>query len=513
MPRKKNPNPRHLPENSQLISQNQLSDIESLESDIDLNELPGEQLLQLENIVSEGEDGEWDDKIPQPEPKKKKIKNALKKLKSDSSGISKPRPKRRRRAPLKLDPTPSNISEKKALRASLPTKKYDYVDNNNNVVTPTTTTTTTKTAREKMDDKRKKRQRENYRKRRDGKYPNEKYYKNWDERKLFQISFRKGWSLWREGKNPPKDRLWADEYIASQYRPNYRMKGTQEKPTLKGKEKMYRRVKLDEKGIQKISDWKKRKIARKGRMMTAPTDGATANNFRNYKKVMVAKRNYFVDKEGRYRCGYCDAWFSGASGIWYHLKNNHNMETNTYDTDKKKNTRDANLLLGFAKGAQEEENIKNQIKKVIINKLKSLFTQLKNPSGADIFIELIENDEVYGKLIIDETKRYILKTSIRDKNEIKKITLDFLETLALIKKNHSQEELDLLDGFVIEELSEDDADFKDDDGNDVKIVASKNPFQGGRRRTRRKSRSRKRRKTKRKKKRNKRNKRKTKKRR
>ena len=52
---------------------------------------------------------------------------------------------------------------------------------------------------------------------------------------------------------------------------------------------------------------------------------------------------------------------------------------------------------------------------------------------------------------------------------------------------------------MIEELSEDDADFKDDDGNDVKIVASKNPFKKGGRRTRRrrrKKRTKKRRKSK-----------------
>ena len=69
---------------------------------------------------------------------------------------------------------------------------------------------------------------------------------------------------------------------------------------------------------------------------------------------------------------------------------------------------------------------KNTIINAIINKLRSLFRQLKNPEGADIFIELIRNDEVYGKIIIDETKEYIKKTSTRDKSKIKQITLDFL---------------------------------------------------------------------------------------
>ena len=451
MPRKKNPNPRHLPENSQLISQNQLSDIESLESDIDLNELPREQLLQLENIVSEGEDEEWDDRyskgtksreeleaqLKKGREIREKYQKALKEVRLGKTGgpsdVSKAnrRSKRRKITPQRHDPTPLTIKEKQVMRETLPTKEYEYLDNNNNIVKPPAITTTTTTTTTSKKQKGYTGQKGSYEIRKDGKY-------------YCLLCDAGGWA--------GPSGVW------------YHMKN--------------------------YHGAKTRNYVRK------------ANN----KKFQFVKgpynRFYFMDN-GRYNCALCDASFDTASGIWSHLKNSHPRQAYQFQKEvlknpENKNKMEANLLLGFAEGAQVHQNIKN----AIINKLKSLFSQLKNPQGADIFIELIENDEFYGKLIVDETKRYVEKISVRDKSKIKKITLDFLQTLALIKKNYSEEQLE---GFVIEELNEDGTGVMDEDNNEIKIVASKNPFKkGGKRKTRRKSKRRKRRKTKRKKKRNKR---------
>ena len=67
--------------------------------------------------------------------------------------------------------------------------------------------------------------------------------------------------------------------------------------------------------------------------------------------------------------------------------------------------------------------------------------------------------------------------------------MDFLQTLALIKRQHSREQLNIFEGFAFEELDVHDTGEKDDDGNTIKIIASENKF-GGRksRKKRRKSR-------------------------
>ena len=128
------------------------------------------------------------------------------------------------------------------------------------------------------------------------------------------------------------------------------------------------------------------------------------------KKRVSTGRTYEQRRNGRYYCLLCDmgrSW-SSPSGVWYHLQSVHGLEKRAYRKFKKGvNKRDAegaDLLMGFAEGAQKE-----------------------------------------------------------------------------------QDEKDPLEGHDIEELSEDDADFKDDDGNDVKIVASNKSFKkGGRKKTRRK---------------------------
>ena len=453
MPRKKNPNPRHLPENSQLISQNQLSDIESLESDIDLNELPGEELIQLKNIVSEDEDEEWDDRYSKGTKSREELEAQLKKgreirekyqkaLKevrlgktSGPPNVSKAirRSKRRKITPQRHDPTPLTIKEKKIMRETLPTKEYEYLDNNNNVVKPPAITTTTTTTTTSKKQKGYTGQKGPYEIREDGKY-------------YCLLCNMGGWA--------GPSGVW------------YHMK--------------------------KYHGAKTRNYVKKSKNNNKRFQSVKGPNFNRF---------YFMDN-GKYKCALCDASFDTASGIWSHLKNSHPRHAYQFQKEvlknpENKNKMEAKLLLGFAEGAQVQQNIKN----AIINKIESLFSQLKNPQGANIFIELIKNDEFYGKLIVDETKRYVKKISIRDKSKIKRITLDFLQTLALIKKNYSQEQLE---GFVIEELSEDGTGVIDEDNKEIKILASSKPFKkGGRRKTRRKSKRRKRRKTKRKKKRSK----------
>ena len=135
------------------------------------------------------------------------------------------------------------------------------------------------------------------------------------------------------------------------------------------------------------------------------------------------------------------------------------------------------------------------------------FRKFNNSDGADIFIELINSNSRYSQIIIDETKNYVQKISVRNKDQIKKHTMDFLQTLALIKRQHSKDQIALFEGYAFEELDVHDTGEKDDDGNPIKIVASQNKF-GGRktrkkRKTRRKS-KRKKRKTRRKSKRKKR---------
>ena len=229
---------------------------------------------------------------------------------------------------------------------------------------------------------------------------------------------------------------------------------------------------------------------------------------------------YFIDQKGKYRCALCDASFDSAKGIWRHLKSAHRSQAYQLQQEVMKKIKkdketisDANLLMDFAEGAKKESVKKNDIKNAIINKLKSLFTQLKNPNGAVIFIELVKNDEFLGELIVDETINYIEKLTTRDKNKIKTFTYDFLETLALIKKKHSKEQLETLqvDGFTIEayktknianlqkankdvsKKQQNDQDeiydtgLKDDSGKSIKITSSNKQFNGGRKTKNRKS--------------------------
>ena len=106
MPRKKNPNPRHIPENAESNDVRlDFSDIDSVssidlttdetldESDIiervqsddesfndseytNLSDIPEKDRFILEEVVKDDNNGEWDDKVTQSEAKKKKIKNA-----------------------------------------------------------------------------------------------------------------------------------------------------------------------------------------------------------------------------------------------------------------------------------------------------------------------------------------------------------------------------------------------------------------------------------------------------
>ena len=492
MPRKKG-TPKHNPfamQDHQLtrgltnVNVNQLSDVESDSSYDDIfTDFTREERVYLSDIVSDEE--VWDDKLLSPDKerskvfsketgdfirdelkktqsiiaKQKRIENALKKIRtgttsgpSCSSGINEPRSKRMRRATLRFEPEPDSIAVKRAMRETMPRKEY---------ITSSSSSSSSTTA------------------------PCENLT---DEEFLRCNETLEGNYL------PPPKKFMIDDKAKSKNLPP-------PVPTPQ-KEALIKARKRKTQGSQRANDY----------------------------GVVSA-----VD--GRYYCLLCDevpSGWSGPSGLWYHSKRFHNAETRPYcrrvplkkkkyerqhsssskyyaekqkkekarkkrltawDIKKKKD--EANLLLGFAEGAAIEEETKKAItKNAIINELQSLFRKFKNPDGANIFIELINNNSSYGEIIIKETKNYIEKISIRDKDKIKQYTMDFLQTLALIKRQHSREQLTIFEGFVFEEsldgknwVDVDDTGVIDDDGNPIKIVASENKF-GGRksRKKRRKSR-------------------------
>ena len=481
MPRKKGipkQNPFAIQQYNELtrdltnVNEEQLSDVESDSSyDKIFNNLEPQEKQHLNNIVSDDETNEWDDKLLLPDnerskvfsketgdfireelkktqaviAKQKKIENALKKIRIGTTSsppsllnISEPRVKRTRRSTARFEPEPDSILVKRAMRESMPRKEYDII--------PSSSTTRIKSRSKTICDSS------------DG------------ARLTKKLCGPKSWK-----------RRMAEEQ-------KKRMAEEKNKKTRKKQEVSVRRKKYEEHNKQGVEA--------------------------NYSTSTGAIR------DGKYYCILCNAGgWAGPSGLWYHMKRVHNAESRNYNkrnlknrkTRKRRHTErdinrkedDANLLLGFAEAANEEQNTKKVItKNAIINQLQSLFKKLNNPDGASIFIELINSNSRFSKIIINETKNYIEKISVRDKSKIKRITLDFLQTLALIKKNYSLEQLE---GFVIEELSEDGTGVMDEDNKEINIVASSNPFKkGGRRKTRRKSKDRKRRKTKRKKKRSKR---------
>ena len=454
------------------VNEQQLSDVESDSSyDKIFNNLEPQEKQHLNNIVSDDETNEWDDKLLLPDnerskvfsketgdfireelkktqaviAKQKKIENALKKIRIGTTSsppsllnISEPRVKRTRRSTARFEPEPDSILVKRAMRESMPRKEYDII--------PSSSTTRIKSRSKTICDSS-------------------------DGAKLTKkLCGPKSWK-----------RRMAEEQ-------KKRMAEEKNKKTRKKQEVSVRRKKYEEHNKQ----------------------GVEANYSTSTGTI----------RDGKYYCILCNAGgWAGPSGLWYHMKRVHNAESRNYNkrnlenrkTRKRRHTErhinrkedDANLLLGFAEAANEEQNTKKVItKNAIINQLQSLFKKLNNPDGASIFIELINSNSRFSEIIINETKNYIEKISVRDKSKIKRITLDFLQTLALIKKNYSLEQLE---GFVIEELSEDGTGVMDEDNKEINIVASSNPFKkGGRRKTRRKSKDRKIRKTKRKKKRSKR---------
>lgn len=454
------------------VNEQQLSDVESDSSyDKIFNNLEPQEKQHLNNIVSDDETNEWDDKLLLPDnerskvfsketgdfireelkktqaviAKQKKIENALKKIRLGTTSsppsllnINEPRVKRTRRSTARFEPEPDSILVKRAMRESMPRKEYDII--------PSLSTTRIKSRSKTICDSS-------------------------DGAKLTKkLCGPKSWK-----------RRMAEEQ-------KKRMAEEKNKKTRKKQEVSVRRKKYEEHNKQ----------------------GVEANYSTSTGTI----------RDGKYYCILCNAGgWAGPSGLWYHMKRVHNAESRNYNkrnlenrkTRKRRHTErhinrkedDANLLLGFAEAANEEQNTKKVItKNAIINQLQSLFKKLNNPDGASIFIELINSNSRFSEIIINETKNYIEKISVRDKSKIKRITLDFLQTLALIKKNYSLEQLE---GFVIEELSEDGTGVMDEDNKEINIVASSNPFKkGGRRKTRRKSKDRKRRKTKRKKKRSKR---------
>ena len=481
MPRKKGipkQNPFAIQQYNELtrdltnVNEQQLSDVESDSSyDKIFNNLEPQEKQHLNNIVSDDETNEWDDKLLLPDnerskvfsketgdfireelkktqaviAKQKKIENALKKIRIGTTSsppsllnISEPRVKRTRRSTARFEPEPDSILVKRAMRESMPRKEYDII--------PSSSTTRIKSHSKTICDSS-------------------------DGAKLTKkLCGPKSWK-----------RRMAEEQ-------KKRMAEEKNKKTRKKQEVSVRRKKYEEHNKQ----------------------GVEANYSTSTGTI----------RDGKYYCILCNAGgWAGPSGLWYHMKRVHNAESRNYNkrnlknrkTRKRRHTErhinrkedDANLLLGFAEAANEEQSTKKVItKNAIINQLQSLFKKLNNPDGASIFIELINSNSRFSEIIINETKNYIEKISVRDKSKIKRITLDFLQTLALIKKNYSLEQLE---GFVIEELSEDGTGVMDEDNKEINIVASSNPFKkGGRRKTRRKSKDRKRRKTKRKKKRSKR---------
>ena len=316
MPRKKNPNPRHLPENAQVIHNNdgEFSDIESLESDIDLSEeLQGNELLQLEDIVSEGEDEEWDDRyskgtksreeleaqIKKGREIREKYQKALKKVRqgttSGSSNVSNQRPKRRKIAPQRHDPTPLTKKEKQVMRKTLPNKEYDYLDNNNNIVKSATTTTTTSKKQKGYTGKK-----ATYEIRNDGKY-------------YCLLCNAGGWS-------GPSGAWYHMKRVHGQKTRNYVKRANNKKANNK------------------------------------KANNKKANN-KKFQFVDSPYNNYYFMDNGKYRCALCDASFDNASGIWSHLKNSHPRHAYKFQNEvlrnpENKNKMEANLLLRFAEEAQ-----------------------------------------------------------------------------------------------------------------------------------------------------------------
>ena len=445
-----------LPRDLTNVNEQQLSDVNSNSSvDEALSNLDREERLHFENIVSDDETNEWDDKFFSKETvdliteelkktqaliaarqKQKKIENALKKIRigttsgpSSSSSNSEPRSKRMRRQASRFEPEPNSKDINKALRDSMPRKEYNMI--------PISTTTRGKSQYKKI------------------------CHSAHGARVTKKLCGPKSW----------KRRMAEEQKRREVEEQNKRTRKKREENNKRGEESNY-----------------------------SSSTGTI--------------------RDGKYYCILCDAGgWAGPSGLWYHMKRVHNAKSRNYNkrnlenrkTRKRRLTErdvnrkedDANLLLGFAEAANEEQKTKKVItKNAIINQLESLFKKLNNPNGANIFIELINSNSRFSEIIINETKNYIEKISVRDKSKIKRITLDFLQTLALIKKNYSLEQLE---GFIIEELSEDGTGVMDEDNKEINIVASSKPFKkGGRRKTRRKSKHRKRRKTQRKKKRSKR---------
>ena len=483
MPRKKGI-PKHNPNASSFTMQdhqltrgltnvnvNQLSDVESDSSYDDIfTDLPENERVYLSDIVSDDETNEWDDKLLLPDnerskvfsketgdfirdelkktqaiiAKQKRIENALKKIRtgttsssSSSSSSNEPRAKRTRRSTVRFEPEPDSMDTKKAMRASMPRKEYVNVSSSSN----TRVESQSKTICDS---------------------PN-------DAKLTRKLCGPKSWK---------------------------------------------KRVREAERDRDRNITRKKREESNK--------HGVEANYNTSTGTI----------RDGKYYCMLCNAGgWAGPSGLWYHMKRVHKAKSRNYVKRKpenrkmgkkkptltrrkvgrpkttnttnttweaglqlsrniRKQRKEANLLLGFAEGAAiEEENTKKVIINTIINKLQTLFRKFNNPDGANIFIELINNNSSYGEIIIKETKNYIEKTSIRDKEQIKKHTMDFLQTLALIKRQHSREQLNIFEGFAFEELDVHDTGEKDDDGNTIKIIASENKF-GGRksRKKRRKSR-------------------------
>ena len=518
MVRKKNKNPQRLPQNTIINNQRlDFSDIESIGSDvidvvqsddesplpnlndyIDLTDIKENDRNSLEEIIKDGERDKWDDKLFSKETldymteelkitqariaaKQKRIENALKKIRtgttsgpSCSSGINEPRSKRMRRTTQRFEPEPDSIAVKRAMRETMPRKEYitsSSSSSSSNYLPPP---------------------------------------------KKFMIDEK------AKSKNLPPPVSTAETLIKKKKRKPgtgsvYFNKSRQKWSAVGPHEKYIGRYNTREKAEKAVKHYNET-----GERMESDTSPRwTGNKGKSYKVV-----------DGKYYCLLCDdGGWSGPSSVWYHMKRKHGAETRTYcrrvplkkkkyerqhssskkyytakqkkerrpfrdkllaNRDRKRQEKkdDANLLLGFAEGAIQEENTKKAIaKNAVINQLQSLFRKFKNPDGANIFIELINNNSSYGEIIIKETKNYIEKISIRDKDKIKQYTMDFLQTLALIKRQHSKEQLTIFEGFEFEELDVHDTGEKDDDGNPIKIVASENKF-GGRksRKKRRKSR-------------------------
>jgi hypothetical protein len=105
-------------------------------------------------------------------------------------------------------------------------------------------------------------------------------------------------------------------------------------------------------------------------------------------------------RNGKYHCLLCNthkSW-SSPSGVWYHLQSVHDREKRAYRKFKKKdnerNIEEANLLMGFAEGAQKEQNKKDPFDGFKIEEMDVEDTGVKGNDGKTI--EIVASKKSFG---------------------------------------------------------------------------------------------------------------------